>query len=466
MTKSTPTPAHPNLELLLSIGGVVGLVVLEAPHPDFAREVQRRFLGFTLPCAPHVERAFSVRLSCAGSPVKADAAGTPLPLQVRSSSREISVDRWDFRVQLQRGAGPDGFTGAHPGALTFVGRGEVRPVIFAFESLLRVLWSALLPRAGGALFHACGFADAGRGILAPGPSGAGKTTLARKVPEEDVMSDEVVALSRGADGGWRLSATPFFGELQRGGHSMRSFPLGGIAFLEKRAELGMEPLGTSDAVMRALGCLMCFETDQETAERNFALVVALCQQVPTFIAGSRADTPLPQLLQAMAPCLSLTADAAAPPENTRELVSALRANLRRHGRYAFQPRGASMRPFVQSGDAIFVETVAEQDVRAGDVVLYWKVGRTPERDSLICHRMISRLVGDQAGTLYLAKGDSLAHVETFETGHSAELIGRVRAVSRAGQAWAVPGRVSSLGILAASLAALPLLSLLKMVPRR
>jgi hypothetical protein len=459
VTAVTNPVQHPDLELLLSIGGVVGHVVLERPDPVFASEVQRRFVGFTLPCAPSVERAFSVRIRCAGSPVKADAAGTPLPLRVDSQDggleQVLEIERWDFSVKLARKEGG-----------TFIGMGETRPVIFAFESLLRVVWSALLPLAGGALFHACGFADAGRGILAPGPSGAGKTTLARKVPEEDVMSDEVVALSRGADGAWRLSATPFFGELQRGGHSMRSFPLAGIAFLEKRETPSIEPLAKSEAVKRALGCLMCFQTDQATAERNFALAVSLCQQVPTFVAGSRAETPLPELLAAMAPRLSVAPDASARPENTRELVSALRANLRRHGRYAFAPRGASMRPFVQSGDAIFVETVAEADVRAGDMVLYWKVGRTPERDTLICHRMISKLVGDRDGALYLAKGDSLGHVETFETGHTAELIGRVQAISRAGQAWAVPGRVSSLGILAASLAALPFMSLLKLVPRR
>jgi hypothetical protein len=446
------TPAS-SFELLLSIGGVVGHVVLEGFEPAFVSEVQRRFVGFTLPCAPHVARTFSLRLCCAGSPVKADAAGTPLPLSVETAGA-IAIKRWDFRARLDRSGD------------VLEGAGETRPAIFALESLLRVLWSVLLPRAGGALFHACGFADAGRGIMAPGPSGAGKTTLARKVPEEDVMSDEVVALSRGRDGGWRLSATPFFGELQRGGHSLRSFPLAGIAFLEKREALAIEPISTSDAVKRALGCLMCFETDAATAERNFALCVSLCQSVPSFIAGNRADTELGDLLRACAPRLAVSADAAAPPDNTRELVSALRANLRRHGRYAFQPRGASMRPFVQSGDAIFVETVAEADLRAGDMVLYWKVGRTPERDTLICHRIVSKLVGDHAGTLYLAKGDSLGHVETFETGHSAELIGRVRAISRAGQSWAVPGRWRSLGILAASLAALPFLSLMKMVPRR
>jgi hypothetical protein len=163
---SNPNPeTAADLELMLSIGGLVGHVVLERPPADFASEVRRRFAGFAIPAAPHVARAFTLRLGCTGSPVKADAQGVPLPLRVDSDQGDgqLCISRWDFEARLQRADRAGGVGVPGETADTLVGTGETRPVVFAFESLLRVLWSALLPRAGGALFHACGFSSAGRG---------------------------------------------------------------------------------------------------------------------------------------------------------------------------------------------------------------------------------------------------------------------------------------------------------------
>ncbi|HEY0712006.1 MAG TPA: hypothetical protein VGF45_04995, partial [Polyangia bacterium] len=335
-------------------------------------------------------------------------------------------------------------------------------------SLLRVLWSIHLPRNGGALIHACGVQSAGRGILAPGASGVGKTTLARKAGS-DALADEVIAIHRGADRQWRMSATPFAGDEPFGDPSMRSYPLIAIAYLEQRAALEVERLPLPAAVGRLLGCLISFESGTGAAERNLAIVVDLCQQVARVACGSLPETPWADLLAALSPHLPATAGGA--PDNVRELVSALRTSLRRHGRYAFTPRGTSMRPFVQSGDTVFVESVTESSVRAGDVLLYWRAGATPALDTLTCHRMIGRFTG-QAGPVILAKGDSLPHIEALHTSGAqsgrAELLGRVRAISRPGrqQSWAVPGRLGSLGIVMASLLAGGLFPLSRLVPRK
>ena len=445
------------LELHLSIGGMVGHVVIDDAPPTFARDIEQRFAGFCLPRGSRVESSFSLRLRCTpGRPDEA-ASSEPNPLSVLATAGAVRVEHRDFQAQLERS------TPAEP----LQGSGTTRPTQAAFVSLMRVLWSALLPQTGGALFHACGLHDGGRVLLAAGPTGAGKTTLARKAAPGDVLSDEVVAVhpARTGDGGWRVSATPFFGDLNPGAQSMRSFPLAGIALLEQRPALAMEDVSLAGAVQRLLGCLLCFETDSEAAERNFDLVVQLCNHVPTFVCGSRADDYLERILAAMTPHLDLAPEERAQPDSVRELVSALRSNLRSHGHYAFAPRGFSMRPLMKSGDTIFVESVSPPDVRPGDVVLYWRVGPTAERDTLTCHRVIAQ-VPREGGAVFAVKGDALNHVEWFQHGQGAELIGRVHAVGRQGRSWPVPGRLKSLAIVMASLALGPLFPLFGLVTRR
>jgi hypothetical protein len=455
-----------DIELLLAIGGVVGHVVLERPPSAFAAAVEQRYGSFCLPNSPQVERAFSIRLRCdeaSGDHVPL-AAGDPA-LRVETGRTDIVIERGDFAARLTRPL---------PSAGPHVGVGRTDATAWSFESLLRVLWSIHLPRVGGALFHACGLQSAGRGIIAPAVGGVGKTTLARKAGT-DALADEVVAVHRGSDRRWRMSATPFatpaLGDQPFGDPSMRSYPLVAVAFLEQRPALEVERLPLPAAMGRLLSCLVCFETGTGAVERNLAIVVDLCQHVAHVACGSRIETPWSEILAALAPHLPDTA--AAAPDNVRELVSALRTSLRRHGRYAFAPRGSSMRPFVRSGDTVFVESIHDSAVRTGDILLYWRAGATAELDTLTCHRMIGRIQGE-TGPVILAKGDSLPHIEALHTSGPqsqsgrAELLGRVRAISRPGRehSWAVPGRIGSLGIVMASLLAGGLLPLARWMPRK
>jgi hypothetical protein len=439
---------HRPTELLISIGGVVGHLLVSGPAATLVADLRQRYAAFCLPCSPKVERHFTLRIVLQGRPAAIDPERSAEPPRLQTQADRIEIERLDFHAALERQAGRGSFAGS--------ATCQANPV--AFESLLRVLWSVFLPRHGGALFHACGFRTDGRGILAPGPSGAGKTTLARKVPANDVLSDEVVAVHRD-QGQWRISATPFFGELQRNAGSLQSWPLAGIAFLEKRSVLGSAPLPAAVAVLRTLECLLCFASDPETVQQNFALVIALCGDVPAFVCASRADTPLADILHEIGPRLGAGARKEPRPRNPRELVSALRAELVRHGSYAFAPTGTSMRPWLRTGDALFIEALDHDTVAPGDLILYWRAGRSPERDALICHRVIGQVPG-RRGTRIYTKGDAIDEIETFENGKEAQIIGRVRSIARAGEHWPVPGPMGNVALLLSSLLVMPFLKLL------
>jgi hypothetical protein len=79
---------------------------------------------------------------------------------------------------------------------------------YAAEIALRLAFHAVTLRQGGVLIHGAGIAFQDRSVVAVGPSGAGKTTLARLAWAHGgarLMSDEIVALF--PDG--RVRATPF-----------------------------------------------------------------------------------------------------------------------------------------------------------------------------------------------------------------------------------------------------------------
>ena len=119
-----------------------------------------------------------------------------------------------------------------------------------------------------------------------------------------------------------------------------------------------------------------------------------------------------------------------------------------------------MRPWLRSGDALFIEAVGDAELRPGDIALYWRAGRSADRDALICHRVVRRVKTPHGVRIY-AKGDSLGGIEKFDNGKEAEVIGRVRGIYREGKHRILPGPLGNLAILGASLLAMPLLRLLE-----
>lgn len=98
-------------------------------------------------------------------------------------------------IDLSKGEGQLCFSSAYP-------REEV-------DYFLRVVLAMLALQAGGVLFHAAGVVRREQACLFFGPSGAGKTTVARNSPSDQVMNDDLMLiLPEGS--GWTVHSTPFW----------------------------------------------------------------------------------------------------------------------------------------------------------------------------------------------------------------------------------------------------------------
>jgi hypothetical protein len=414
-------PTDPSAELMLSIGGLVGHLELRGAQPVFLEQLRARYGAFELPDAARVERDFSLRLDLEPAAPPRPGGGRlatteAFPLEVAAQARALTAKRWDFQVRLTGRAGRDGRV-AYRGD----GRCEMSP--FALDCMLRVIFATLLPRAGGMLIHGCGLRHAAIGVVFPGASGAGKTTLARKAPDaDDVLSDEIVAV-RQLDDGWRVFGTPFWGDFARGGISMRSWPLRTLAFLaQSPREVSMTPIVSSDATLRLLGCFLAFVTDRHSVERSLAVAVRLCADVRSVEASLTRAAPATVIFRKLAPHLGPEVTRQVPPSNAREMISEFRALLRKQQSYAFRPKQAGR--WLGSGDSLLVESPGRFVAVAGDILLLWSPGATPEEDALAFHRL-------PAGG-------------APPPGLRGEILGKVALVSRQGKALPLRGSIGEL----------------------
>lgn len=127
---------------------------------------------------------------------------------------------------------------------------HLHPVTYPLDQLLAI--HALAPR-GGLLVHGAGAVLQGRGVVFPGVSRAGKSTLAKLLIAagygENLLSDDRVILRERA-GGWQAFGTPWPGEA--GIAADRAAPLHAIAFLRQADENRFVPLSAAEALRRLL----------------------------------------------------------------------------------------------------------------------------------------------------------------------------------------------------------------------
>lgn len=147
------------------------------------------------------------------------------------------------------------------------GHAELPESVYVVDSLLRIAMSLLLLERGGLLVHGSSVQLDDEALVCFGPSGAGKTTVARSVAADAVLCDELTAIY--PDGARVIAAgTPFHGDLPI--CSPRALPLAALCRLRQSEAEGLVALSAAAAARELLASTLFFCREE-------ALVLALVE---------------------------------------------------------------------------------------------------------------------------------------------------------------------------------------------
>ncbi len=159
------------------------------------------------------------------------------------------------------------------------------------DTPLRLLLASALPKRDGLLLHASGYADARGAILFAGESGAGKTTTALKLPHENVLSDDQIAVRR-VDGTWVAWSLPMVGRYGRPTESHHA-RLRTILLLRKSdGAPAVTSIRGADALVGLARCVCRFEGHDSSAHGFLALVASLASEVDVATLALSKDAEL------------------------------------------------------------------------------------------------------------------------------------------------------------------------------
>ncbi len=240
-----------------------------------------------------------------------DQGADDLCLDVRvdpSWSPPHPVLEWTLGVDVTRD--PDGslrFLRPEGETLVHLGRHHasavVRPTMVTDEPMhditpldtpLRLQLASELPARGGAMVHACGYADDRGAVLFVARSGGGKTTTARKLPEAHVLSDDLVAVRR-TPAGWDAFSLPFVGEWRRPTVPRRA-RLRAVVFLRKADELSVADCPPAVAFPDMLQAMVWFAKGDPAAAALLDHAQSLIRTVPCFTLAIPREMPVTPLL--------------------------------------------------------------------------------------------------------------------------------------------------------------------------
>jgi hypothetical protein len=261
-------------------------------------------------------QAPGVIVGIAGLVIRLDGLGVVAPRARRRYARFLSHRKPDLTLRLRltrdgehRPSGMpevtrdgDGYQVSYGGLTARFagsdGEATMPPSIWLVDSLLRMVVGLMLAERGGLLVHGSGVLvaakDQVRALVCFGPSGVGKTTVARSVAARDVMCDEMIALL--PDG--RAMGTPFHGDYSV--CEPLSAPLLAVVRLVHGKEDRLEPLSPAAAAQSLLNSTLFFCRDEALADRLLSAAIEVCTRgayrltfqrgthVPTFVCNRLA----------------------------------------------------------------------------------------------------------------------------------------------------------------------------------
>lgn len=197
-----------------------------------------------------------------------DGAPKPddVPRITRTGPRAFAVDYGALQAELDLAAG--------------VGRATVLPTVYIVDSLLRIVTTLVALEHDAVLVHGSGvwLPSTGRSrvLVSFGPSGVGKTTVARSVPPADVLCDEMILLQATDEGRVLASGTPFHGDLPIVAPGTGE----AAALVRLRHGPPSEPpvltrLGAAASAKELLGSVLFFSRDEDLADRLLGLALRI-----------------------------------------------------------------------------------------------------------------------------------------------------------------------------------------------
>lgn len=148
------------------------------------------------------------------------------------------------------------------------------------RSLFHLLFSCRLSRGNGLMVHSCGIDDGGRGILFPGNSGDGKSTMARLWGGQgSVLNDDRVAIRR-KDGRLRMYGTPWHGDHAKVSASV--VPLSAICFLGQSARHEIRRLTPPTAASMLLQRSFLPIWDKPSVDFTLDFVFQVVSEIPCY----------------------------------------------------------------------------------------------------------------------------------------------------------------------------------------
>jgi hypothetical protein len=184
------------------------------------------------------------------------------------------------------------------------------------ENALRVLAAYVLASQGGLLLHSAGVGARHGALVFFGPSGAGKTTVARHAlaAGRRVLSDDLNAIVVGAAGS-SVEQVPFAGDLG-GGHaatlSPASLPLRALCRLRQGSGVAATRITPAHALAGLLAASPFLNADRFRAAQLERHLLALAKRVPVLELTFARDSPFTGIEEVVEAMLASAPAAASP----------------------------------------------------------------------------------------------------------------------------------------------------------